>query len=548
MKTKAKSRRESYSSSDSQTSLPSSYNLRSKTKRRARKSLGKTTRQSKVIVMENALGNEGGSRPRMSTSPFDGFEVPPSNPTVEGIQQILNNSRSPSNLSQVAPQASNGQLPNLSNSSAPAHISSEPWVLHPSLRTDNMRYSMPRNVNHQINPNPLPSMPVQRTTQSETNQLLQQLIEKMDRGFNELKSQGSYSTIPRPPPSVSIPTINVASRTHMPNHVGYNNHYTSNNNMSFPAQSSNTDVIQMLTNQVSALTERLNSLDVSHTSPGSNRTSVDKDFQAPPYRWTIRYNGDNSKLGVENFLMQVETLKKIHQYDWNKVLSNFHTFLEDDAVTWYYNYRALNNTIEWSTFKEAMLSAFGKHETDAQILGKLSSRYQGEKESFQKFYQDLQSLRIRLQRPYSDYEMIQLIRTNVKTAIQQTLFTYIPTTLDDFVGKCRQLDLLLYPAVHQTTPPPRYFYKSNKVSELETSPELESQDCLNLIDSLSKNSPRTCWNCDADGHNWIECDSPPKMFCYRCGMKNCTTRNCNQCASRRNFRFPQSPHESPPRT
>lgn len=546
MKTKAKSRRESYSSTDSQT-VSNTYNLRTNTKRRARKSLGKTKKTSKLIVMESTYGNDGVPQPRISTSPFEdfrGFEAAATNPTAEGIQQILNNSRSSNHTSQSVPPAPNGQVPPPPTSTAPSHIPNEPWLLHPSFRTENLRYSMPRNVISQVNQNT--SMLAHRTAQSETNQLLAQLIEKMDRGFNELRSQGGSSAIPLPPPPVSNPNINLASRTHIPTHIGPNNNYTPNHNTSFGPQGSNPDVIQMLSNQISALTERLNSLDVSHVSNGSNRTSVDRDFQAPPYRWTIRYNGDNAKLGVENFLMQVETLKKIHNYDWNKVLSNFHTFLEGDAVTWYYNYRALNNTIEWSTFKEAMLSAFGKHETDAQILGKLSSRYQGDKESFQKFYQDLQSLRIRLQRPYSDYEMIQLIRTNARTAIQQTLFTYIPTTLDDFVGKCRQLDLLLHPADHHSTQPQRYFHKSNKVSELEIPPELESHECLNLIDSLSKISPRTCWNCDEDGHNWIECDSPPKMFCYRCGMKNCTTRNCNQCASRRNFRLPQNPHESPP--
>lgn len=193
-----------------------------------------------------------------------------------------------------------------------------------------------------------------------------------------------------------------------------------------------------------------------------------------------------------------------------------------------------------------MLSAFGNHETDTQILGKLSSRFQGEKEPFQKFFQDLQSLRIRLQRPYSDMEMIQLIRTNMKTAFKQTLFTYVPVTLDDFVGKCRQLDLLITPPVYQNSQPPRYLQKSNKVAELEAPLELESQSCVNLIDSLSKISPKVCWNCDESGHNWIECEEPPKMFCYRCGLKNCTTRNCTQCATRRNFRFAQNPNESPP--
>lgn len=499
MFTRSQARRNSISSSDSNNQTYFGKNTpqnRTRTKRRARKSLGKTVKKTKFVIMSRENDNEPPA-PRSSFDPFYGFE----NPTAESIRRIANLNTSPPT----------GTIPRT------------PW--------ENSRNSLPAAPSNPQNPD---SIRLNTNAQSETNQLLKLLIQKIDTGFSDLKSQ---VTKEKAPPSQRSPIQN--NTNNIQSQPRPNENLTNNSSNNLEGES-----VQYLINQVNALTERLNTLTVGNSSLNNSYIyPSDKKFQAPPYKWSLKYNGDNSKLSIENFLMQVETLKNIYNYDWPQVLSNFHTFLEGDTVLWYYNYRSLNPSIQWLTFKDAMLSAFGLHESDAQILGKLSNRRQGDKETFQKFYQDLQSLRVRLGSRYKDEDMIELIRTNAKIGITQTLYTYKPTSLDDFISKCRDLDVKLHPFNYPPTSINRNFQKFSKISEVESSPENLN---LYLIDSLSNLSPKICWNCDDSGHNWIDCDKERTKFCYRCGLKNFITRNCTQCANRRNFRIAHSPSESPP--
>ncbi|XP_053691557.1 uncharacterized protein LOC128740069 [Sabethes cyaneus] len=42
-----------------------------------------------------------------------------------------------------------------------------------------------------------------------------------------------------------------------------------------------------------------------------------------------------------------------------------------------------------------------------------------------------------------------------------------------------------------------------------------------------------CWQCENPGHTYPNCPNPKRfIFCYSCGKKGCTTRNCEACISR----------------
>ncbi|XP_055631143.1 uncharacterized protein LOC129771487 [Toxorhynchites rutilus septentrionalis] len=42
-----------------------------------------------------------------------------------------------------------------------------------------------------------------------------------------------------------------------------------------------------------------------------------------------------------------------------------------------------------------------------------------------------------------------------------------------------------------------------------------------------------CWQCDNPGHTYLNCPHPKRfLFCYSCGKKGCTTRNCETCMLR----------------
>ncbi|XP_018399586.1 PREDICTED: DNA-binding protein HEXBP-like [Cyphomyrmex costatus] len=39
-----------------------------------------------------------------------------------------------------------------------------------------------------------------------------------------------------------------------------------------------------------------------------------------------------------------------------------------------------------------------------------------------------------------------------------------------------------------------------------------------------------CWNCEKTGHRARECGEARRLYCYRCGAANVTTRNCPSCS------------------
>ncbi|XP_058828059.1 uncharacterized protein LOC131695805 [Topomyia yanbarensis] len=47
-----------------------------------------------------------------------------------------------------------------------------------------------------------------------------------------------------------------------------------------------------------------------------------------------------------------------------------------------------------------------------------------------------------------------------------------------------------------------------------------------------RRSTLSCWNCDEDGHRFMDCPKPQAvLFCYRCGRKGFSLRNCPICST-----------------
>lgn len=590
---KLRSGKISLSNLQSSISSPSSRSL---TKRKARKSLGKFQKKKvKLVEMENGEGQASGQN--TSKSSVDPLNVAPegnsirnhrsrSSETFFGFENEQRDLRIPPNPQTADPFAglnmNNGELPvpiNPANQNTfglphSGNIPRYPWAYNASNNW--ARHSMPPNTS--------------TDSQADTNKLLKLLLDKIDKGFTDLSSKSNQNTFqthavpndawrqaaagqapaantfPNPrliPPQASNFTLPTASpsQIHTNTASSFNPYIRQvNSNSSQPQSGAQnpeaTDIqstIQGLANQITALNARLNSLTFDSSNVNSHtqdNQTQEKSFYAPPYKWTLRYNGDNSKLSVEDFVMQLETLMKINNFSWRQISPCFNSFLEGDARQWYFDRQSVYNDTNWEMLKKALVSAFGRTVTDTQILMSMSSRRQGEKEIFRRFYQDLQSYRTRLQRDYSDDDMLSLIKLNVKPSIRQTLFTYNTTSLEDYLSKCRETDEFLYPHLYQTREQNlsqiKYQSGNKRVAEIEQQAQSETADLLNL-EYINFAQKAVCWNCDQPGHIWIDCEETLNIFCYRCGLKNCTTRTCNNCIkTRQNFRPGFVPREPPP--
>lgn len=311
-------------------------------------------------------------------------------------------------------------------------------------------------------------------------------------------------------------------------------------------------IVQRLSIQVQGLTERIIGL------PPSDRNSYNNfpinpvhipsnvsSYKTWPHKWKIKYDGDNNKLAIELFWNQIIMLKETNDFPWTDVLSSFPNFLEGSAFKWFFRYWRSQSTIHWEKLKMDMIGHFRGDDTDESIRCKLAKRKQGERESFDKFYDSLLDLQDRLTKRLPDKEFIGILQENLRMDIQMCLISFETESLTEFAKKCRYIDKKLHP--HSYSPG---FNFTKRISEIERdlpedtiSPEIESITARKSFVSNAQTNNQ-CWNCDKVGHNYIMCEEVRNRFCYWCGYKDVTTRSCPRCNT--NFRFPFKTQEPPP--
>lgn len=410
------------------------------------------------------------------------------------------------------------------------------------------------------------------TTESNTDTLLRTLISKIDVGFVNLNANLSsqFMTsmaegIPRQPPH--------------PNEQD-NQYYQSQRNANMQEnsnpQSDNIsrleNIVGHLASQIQDLTSKFNALSTDRNAyeppPTGQRERYEnsgipthdhqprsgpRTFYYPPHapsyltwlrNWNVKYDGNNKKVPVEFFVDQVESLKEVYDVTWQEVTSGFHLLVVDDALRWFLRYRKTNREILWSTLRQDLMAEFRGTDTDESIWCEIMKRKQEDGETFDKFYNSILNLHDRLINPLSDAQMIRILKDNINFEIKKCLISVVPLTLNEFVNQCRQADKLVFRDKNK-----RYPNYSKKVSELD------SQNCYEEtnydIEAFSNKRPQTsqslastkCWNCDKIGHSYHSCEEPRKMFCYWCGFKNVTCKNCQRC---QNFRALGNNKEPPP--
>lgn len=431
---------------------------------------------------------------------------------------------------------------------------------HPPVRTVNstfsQQYIMPRAslpmMQPQLTTNPYlnAALGINNNNSSRTDKLLEELIRKFDDGFSSLNTniRANVQGVPRAPTQTSYQPVNNANAVPPPPVTN-----ASENDSIARLER----VVSGLANQVQTLTQRI---DTSSTIPNTAsiperensqnfyQNSSQHRYRIWPNKWKIRYDGDNSKLAIEFFLHQVSILKESNDVMWEQVITSFPQFLEGDASKWFYRYhRNQPNPLTWEQLKQDMIAQFKGVDCEESLWCKLANRRQGTGETFDKYYNCLLDLQDRVDRRFSDEEMIGILRQNIKNDLKKCLVTFTPPNLAEFVKKCRQTDQLLYPHLYSDHVP-----YNRRVAEIENHSNVE--EGLPTVEAFSPRRPQNakflsnvkCWNCDQIGHVWDMCEEARNLFCYYCGHKNVTCRTCPACST--NFRYVTRPDDPPPAT
>lgn len=371
---------------------------------------------------------------------------------------------------------------------------------------------------------PFLTPPLQSVNNNETNRLLNALLEKMDRNFNEMRNMSQSNKNPvqiNHPPVQETPQNTASNHNNVPGNNNLDGHNQQNEYINELEQR-----VSTLSDQVVSLMARMNLTNLNTSSPFQPST-----YRVHPHKWNVRF-GVKSKIPVDTFLFQITTLKDANDVTWENVLSNFHLFLEGNTLTWYWRFRlAASSDFSWEVLREALISKYRSKKTDEEIWLDMGQRKQGEKEKFQDFYDAIEDIHILCQTPRSDKVLMKLLSTNVKLATQKILITYKTDNLEEFIQTCIEIDKLLYPYLYQTNS--NLYRRAAEIKSTEVS--LASNEAM---------ASKSCRNCGKFDHFVKECDQPMQISCFKCGKRGFTIKTCPDC--NQNFRMNEELEEPPP--
>ena len=294
----------------------------------------------------------------------------------------------------------------------------------------------------------------------------------------------------------------------------------------------------------------------------SDRVRVDK--------WGLSFDG-RTGLSISEFIFRLETMQKLYKYPWSEILRDFTTFLSGDALKCYWKFIKNNSEMSWQKLKEALQHRFGSRKLDLDIWREMTDRKQGPKEKFVDFYDSILDLRGKLTKDLPDSEIIKLIKQNSARFIRNMVYPQAIGSIEELFEACLEVETTFSQydeAKRQQVNQPIFkstnkrLFAINDSGEVEEEIDISDSENIAAIDfqkrdqnpnlkrpnqntnqqkqqSQHNTQPNTnqpsnfqCFNCKNFGHGFFNCPYPQKeIFCFRCGMANCTLPQCPNCNS-----------------
>lgn len=249
-------------------------------------------------------------------------------------------------------------------------------------------------------------------------------------------------------------------------------------------------------------------------------------------RWKISFSGDGQGLHLFDFLSQVRMLQRAEMIpDWELLPSMVHLFT-GRAKNWYGSWAGTFAT--WDELVEALRTEFLPENYRFIMLEKITSRKQKPGESIGEFLALMQSLFTWLDIPIDNLHQVFIVRNNLLPKYSQGVAPFEIRSLSELAKVCRRVESATQ-SVTMSLPFESHNYSRNQFQRSRTLNELEQEeepvDCVGDLCAIGRSGPIKCFNCQKNGHIFRSCTKPRDgVFCYGCGIRNVTTKNCDKCA------------------
>lgn len=270
-------------------------------------------------------------------------------------------------------------------------------------------------------------------------------------------------------------------------------------------------------------------------------------------RWNFVFDGTSSDFSIDEFIMRVEHLSKTNNLSNQMLADNLYVLLKGLALNYYWKCIKTIIPLNWDKLKQELSDKFQNLRTKPQLRLVLNARKQKPGESFDVFYNSLQEMASSMQTNIPNQEMLNLIRNNMRPALQMSLaiqkYSHIGelvrdciTTEENWVRFNYNPDSVVTPrrTVNEISPSGCDEH-SNHVSCQEEicafrnhkmTPNSGHSKSFNPTHSQQSTTNQKCWNCEKYGHTFKDCELSTKtgFFCYGCGKPGVLKPNCVQCS------------------
>lgn len=293
--------------------------------------------------------------------------------------------------------------------------------------------------------------------------------------------------------------------------------------------------------------------------PHSSRRAI------PINQWRISFSGDGRGIHLYEFLSQVSLLQRSEHMSSEDLMFSLIHLLTGRARAWYLS--MVDSFYSWEEVVSAMKREFLPRNYEYTLLNEISNRRQRHTESFGEYITQMQSLFKWLNMPLSEEHKLHIVQRNLLPRYAIGIAPLDIRSLHQLSEMCRRIDNATnsnirtnysmpfdhsYSHQNQKYPPNNRLANVNEVEIYGESNTEQVPDCSNrsqpsetcVLERRGRlgnthqrtsgnrgNNRNVCYNCSKEGHVFNSCIEPRTgIFCYICGQKEVTSRNCERCS------------------
>lgn len=271
----------------------------------------------------------------------------------------------------------------------------------------------------------------------------------------------------------------------------------------------------------------------NYCEPVKGRIFVDK--------WDLVFDGNSENLYVEDFISRVEYLQEYYGCQWKEIMRDFHRLLKGDVKDWYWDMVTSGKIRNWRDLKEALVQQYKTNRSEYEFMRDLEERRQKSGETIDSYFQAMRKLRARLRKPLPEYEMIRIVKRNLKREISQIVYPLHVYTIEHLRDECKEVEKNYFRRDSTTSATTARFVPQKRVVHevFESQDEVDNEFIDEIKHPIRNSKPSenknktvglTCWNCGKSDHFFKNCPLKQRnIFCYKCGMADVITPECPKC-------------------